>query len=221
MDAPSRSPPPTQQPFNRAFVVFYVFSDSRGKGKGPGEGQGEKGRKGKGKKEDYDLGGAVNLRLTNLITVDGNVVEMEIPQVVTISGILNSGISISEYHSGIAKHENLNQIEWITDRGTLRLNAMTSLEWSESGKDFEPVQVPENQTRDWMVEADFTQAVRLEHRLDFLDSFWGLREAGICAALVQSESFVEVASHTLTICVADSEVEVGFWLSLIGLLLPT
>ena len=25
--------------------------------------------------------------------------------------------------------------------GTLRLNAMTSLEWSESGNDFEPVQV--------------------------------------------------------------------------------
>ena len=92
---------------------------------------------------------------------DGNVVEMEIPQVVTISGILNSGISISEYHSGIAKHENLNQIEWITDRGTLRLNAMTSLEWSESRKDFEPVQVSENETRDWMVEADFIQAVRL------------------------------------------------------------
>ena len=92
---------------------------------------------------------------------DGNIVEMEIPQVVTINGILNSGISISEYHSGIAKHENLNQIEWITDRGTLRLNAMTSLEWSESGKDFETVQVPENQIRDWMVEADFIQAVRL------------------------------------------------------------
>jgi len=36
----------------------------------------DKGRKGKGKKDDYDLGGAVNLRLTNLITVDGKVVEM-------------------------------------------------------------------------------------------------------------------------------------------------
>ena len=92
---------------------------------------------------------------------NGKPVEMKIPQVVNISGTLRSGINISEYHCGIAKHENLNQFELITDQGTLRLKAMTSLEWSESGKDFEPVEVPENQVRDWMVESDFIQAIRL------------------------------------------------------------
>ena len=92
---------------------------------------------------------------------EGKQVAMKIPQIVNISGTLSSGLSISEYHCGISKHENLNQITLITDKGTLRLNAMSSIEWSESGKDFVPVEVPENQVRDWLVEFDFIQAVQL------------------------------------------------------------
>jgi len=64
----------------KAEVGEFIDVDIKIKGKKPKaekKAKGEdSGRKGKGKKEDYDLGGAVNLRLTNLITVDGNVVEM-------------------------------------------------------------------------------------------------------------------------------------------------
>jgi len=38
--------------------------------------KGKEGRAGKGKKSDYVMGGGVNLRLTNLVEIDGNITEM-------------------------------------------------------------------------------------------------------------------------------------------------
>ncbi len=92
---------------------------------------------------------------------NGNAVTMKIPQVVNISGRLESGVHVSEYHSGVSLNETLNLLEVFTDRGTLRIQAMTKLEWAERGGEFQSVQVPDNLQRDWQVEADFIAAVRL------------------------------------------------------------
>ena len=91
----------------------------------------------------------------------GKAVTMKIPQLVNISGKLESGVHVSEYHSGISLNENLNQLEVFTDRGTFRIKAMTNLEWAESGNKFHSLNVSEKFKRDWQVEADFIGAVRL------------------------------------------------------------
>jgi predicted dehydrogenase len=93
----------------------------------------------------------------------GQSVEIKIPQVVHIHGRLRSDVAIHEYHCGVATDPASHGTQLII-RGldaTIRYNFGKTIELARHGQPFEVVEVPYHLQRDWRVEEDFIQAVRL------------------------------------------------------------
>jgi predicted dehydrogenase len=93
----------------------------------------------------------------------GKDVLIGIPQVVTITGKLRNGALIYEHHSGLVTDKSTAGARltiWGT-RGTLRWNFSPTIELAKAGQPLAPVDVPENLKRDWHVEEDFINAVKL------------------------------------------------------------
>ncbi len=84
---------------------------------------------------------------------------IRIPQVAHIHGRLESGISVSEHHSGLWHHDGVNSMWIIGSEGTMRLDAMEGIHLGRRGGELEPVDVPLSQQRPWRVEHDFIEAV--------------------------------------------------------------
>ena len=84
---------------------------------------------------------------------------IRIPQVVHLHGRLESGLPVSEHHSGVWRHDPVNAMWIIGSEGTLRLDAMDAIHLGRRDGELEPVEVPLSQQRPWRVERDFIEAV--------------------------------------------------------------
>jgi predicted dehydrogenase len=91
---------------------------------------------------------------------DGEPYRIDIPQVAAIHGVLDSGVFISEHHSGVNPHDPQDRLEIIGSDGALRIDAMQQVARAKGDGAFEPVEVSEELQRPWQVEADFINAVR-------------------------------------------------------------
>ena len=92
----------------------------------------------------------------------GQAVDIDVPQVVAISGTLASGALIVEQHSGLSV-DTSGRTSSITVRGTegtLRYDFQNTLEWAPAGEPLQKVDVPDEKRTVWSVEADFVAAVR-------------------------------------------------------------
>ena len=92
----------------------------------------------------------------------GKAVQIDIPQVVTISGKLKNGALAYEHHSGVAVDKSTTGSRltiWGLD-GTLRYTFGNTIELAKAGQPLAAVNVPENLKREWHVEEDFIAAVR-------------------------------------------------------------
>lgn len=96
--------------------------------------------------------------------INGDEVEVKIPQVVSISGQLANGAICHEHHMGVATDTStpVNEITLYGTEGTIR-HAFLSGEiyYAPKGKPLTPVRVPDELTRDWLVEQDFVEAIKL------------------------------------------------------------
>ena len=92
----------------------------------------------------------------------GNTYRIDIPQVVSIAGVLKSGVVITEDHSAVAAGENQNHITITGSDGALRFNAYGDLQIAKPASDtFFTVDVPDQYVRDWQAEDDFINAIHL------------------------------------------------------------
>ena len=94
---------------------------------------------------------------------DGATVDIDIPQVATITGTLESGALIVEHHAGTIADKTTprNQITIYGLEGTLRHDFFSGeVLLAKAGEELKPANVPAELRRDWMVEADFIDAVR-------------------------------------------------------------
>jgi len=91
----------------------------------------------------------------------GQTVRIEIPQIVSVAGRLQSGAFVSEHHTGLAHHERTNAVTFWGSEGTLRVDLMHQVSLGAPGGALEPVEVPEHEQRPWRVERDFIEAVHL------------------------------------------------------------
>ena len=91
----------------------------------------------------------------------GAVHEIGIPQIAVIHGRLVNGATIGEHHSGLSLHESMNFVTVCGSEATLRVDAMRDISFAKIGELLRPADVPQDLVRDWRVEADFIDAVRL------------------------------------------------------------
>ncbi|MFA9477259.1 Gfo/Idh/MocA family protein [Phycisphaerales bacterium AB-hyl4] len=89
----------------------------------------------------------------------GQTYDIQIPQSVLIHGRLTNGAAISEHHSGLSPHENMNFVSIYGSKGTLRVDAMKSIQFAPLGQPLAPVDVPAELQRPWRAERDFLDAV--------------------------------------------------------------
>ena len=95
-------------------------------------------------------------------TVDGQDVDIQIPQVVTITGRLESGALALEHHSGLAVDRSSPTL-CLTLRGlegTATYDFEKTLKCAGPGEDLKPIDVPTDRQTVWTVEEDFIAAVR-------------------------------------------------------------
>jgi predicted dehydrogenase len=96
-------------------------------------------------------------------TIEGEEVEVKIPQIVSITGQLANGAICHEHHMGLVADTTtpVNEITLFGTEGTIR-HAFLSGEiyYGAKGQPLEKVNVPAQLTRDWHVEQDFIDAVR-------------------------------------------------------------
>ncbi len=83
-----------------------------------------------------------------------------IPQVAVVQGRLASGATISEHHSGLSLHEDMNFVVIDGSEATLRIDIGQSIRFGKAGQELRAAEVPNDLLRDWRVEADFIDAVR-------------------------------------------------------------
>jgi predicted dehydrogenase len=108
---------------------------------------------------------AANLS-TPIVTkmVDGEEVEVKVPQVLSISGQLLNGAICHEHHMGLAADTTtpINEITLFGTEGTIR-HAFLSNEiyYGPKGKPLEKVDVPADLQQGWQVERDFIDAIKL------------------------------------------------------------
>jgi predicted dehydrogenase len=92
----------------------------------------------------------------------GQPVDIDVPQVVSITGRLASGAVINEYFSGVVADRstptNLLTIHGLG--GTLRYGFGRTIELAGASQTLREVEVPAELQRDWRVECDFVEAVR-------------------------------------------------------------
>jgi len=91
---------------------------------------------------------------------EGRVIEIGIPQVVTIAGRLTTGTPIVEHHCGVANHNPVNAVTIFGSEATLRVDFMKQISFGKPGHALEPIDVPDDMQNPWRVEADFIEAVR-------------------------------------------------------------
>jgi predicted dehydrogenase len=92
----------------------------------------------------------------------GQQVRIGVPQVVIISGRLESGVLAVEHHTGLCADES-SQGFTLTIRGlegTVRYDMEDALELARPGEALQRVEVPQDQRTEWTVEEDFVGAVR-------------------------------------------------------------
>lgn len=89
-------------------------------------------------------------------------VKIGIPQVVTITGKLACGALAVEHHFGLAADQTTpgNELVLWGTKGTIRYQFGGTIEYAPAGAALQPVDVPAALQRDWLVEADFINAVR-------------------------------------------------------------
>lgn len=92
----------------------------------------------------------------------GQQVKIEVPQVVTISGRLESGALIVEHHSGLAVDESSGGIRLTIHglKGTIWYDFDDTIKFAGPGEPLKKVDVPESKRTNWTVEQDFVNAVR-------------------------------------------------------------
>jgi predicted dehydrogenase len=93
---------------------------------------------------------------------NGKPAQIDIPQVVTITGKLKNGALAYEVHCGVAvdKSTTGSRLTIWGLSGTLRYAFGNTIELAKAGQPLAVVKVPENLQRDWHVEEDFAAAVR-------------------------------------------------------------
>lgn len=92
----------------------------------------------------------------------GNKIPIKIPQLVTITGRLESGALAVEHHNGVAGDKSTPATclrIWGTG-GTLQYHFGDTIEFAKSGNLLETVSVAPELQRPWLVERDFVNAVR-------------------------------------------------------------
>ena len=92
----------------------------------------------------------------------GEKVAIEVPQVVTISGRLQSGALALEHHTGL-NADSTSSTSTLTIRGlngTLRYDLADRLEIGPAGQPLSPVEVPPEHVGTWDAETDFVGAVQ-------------------------------------------------------------
>lgn len=94
---------------------------------------------------------------------DGRVVEINVPQAVTITGRLVSGALCIEHHLGLAVDTTTltDRLTIWGTRGTLRYEFGKTIEIGLAGQSLTPVDVPDSYCRTWWAESEFITAVRL------------------------------------------------------------
>ncbi len=93
----------------------------------------------------------------------GAEVEIQVPQVITITGRLANGALAVEHHTGLAVDATTNGETQLTVFGldaTLRTDLSTSLLIGKAGDPLEAVDVPADMLQHWTAEQDFIDAVR-------------------------------------------------------------
>jgi predicted dehydrogenase len=94
---------------------------------------------------------------------EGNTVDIQVPQCVSITGQLQNGAMALEQHFGLCTDKTTAGDElviWGT-QGTLRYDFYApSIEMAKPGEPLKKVDVPARYHRDWLVEQDFIDAVR-------------------------------------------------------------
>ena len=94
---------------------------------------------------------------------EGNTVDIQVPQCVSITGQLQNGAMALEQHFGLCTDKTTagdELIIWGT-QGTLRYDFYApSIEMAKPGEPLKKVDVPARYHRDWLVEQDFIDAVR-------------------------------------------------------------
>lgn len=90
----------------------------------------------------------------------GEACAVRIPQVAMVVGELESGAVACEHHSGLSLHESANFASIHGSKGTIRVDAMKSIQFAGAGEELRPVEVPADEQRDWRAELDFIEAVR-------------------------------------------------------------
>lgn len=97
---------------------------------------------------------------------DGRSVDIDIPQVVTITGRLESGALAVEHHMGLAEDASSggNQVTIWGSAGTLRYDFGDTVELAAPGQSFKTADVTDDLKRPWKVESDFINAVRAARR---------------------------------------------------------
>lgn len=91
----------------------------------------------------------------------GETVQIDIPQVVAISGRLESGALAVEHHSGVNVDETSGSSLTIRGlEGTAVYDLGESLRIGAAGEPMSPVEVPAERQTEWTVEEDFIGAVR-------------------------------------------------------------
>jgi predicted dehydrogenase len=97
----------------------------------------------------------------------GRRVEVGIPQVLTVSGVLENGALASEQHLGLAADKSTvgDRITLWGLRGTLRHQFLSDqIEYAPVGGELRAVEVAPEWRRPWRVEADFVEAVAAARR---------------------------------------------------------
>jgi len=98
---------------------------------------------------------------------DGSMVAVGIPQLVSVSGTLESGAVASELHSGVAADRSTprQRLNVWGLNGTMAYDfAAKALSFAPAGEQLAPVEVPEDRRNPWRVEEEFIEAVRTARR---------------------------------------------------------
>ena len=113
-----------------------------------------------------ELSARISIPIATKTDEEGKEASIGVPQVVHITGKLESGPLALERHMGIVvdRTTTSNQLTVWGLEGTIRYRFGDMIEYAGSGEALAPVDVPADMQRDWMVEQDFIDAVRAARR---------------------------------------------------------
>lgn len=113
-----------------------------------------------------ELSARISIPIATKTDGEGRETSIGVPQVVHITGKLESGVLALERHMGIAVDRTTTSDQFTVWglEGTIRYRFGGMIEYAGSGEALAPVDVPADLQRDWMVEQDFIDAVRAARR---------------------------------------------------------